>query len=265
MKKIKIVTLSSLVLIGLSTSSSALASEQDYYREYKTNAVIDFIPDESPTNPIDPENPDPNQPIFPWEPTTPEHEPEIGTAGPLSIDFASSLDFGKNKISNKDEIYFANPQYLWNEDHTDLDPTTARPNYVQVSDKRGTNGGWTLQVKQEGQFQNQETQNKVLTGSQIKLSNGRVVSNSTSIAPIAAQKIELDPEGELSTVMSANSGTGSGTWLHKFGEIKEVENNGEKLIKNTDIELFVPGSTPKDAVKYDTKLTWILTDQPSNK
>ena len=32
-----------------------------------------------------------------------------------------------------------------------------------------------------------------------------------------------------------------------------------------DVALSVPGSTPKDAVKYQTKLLWTLTDVPSNK
>ncbi|MEG2602355.1 MAG: WxL domain-containing protein, partial [Carnobacterium sp.] len=30
------------------------------------------------------------------------------------------------------------------------------------------------------------------------------------------------------------------------------------------ISLEVPGSTPKDAVKYSTQLTWTLTDTPIN-
>ncbi|MBJ0977350.1 WxL domain-containing protein, partial [Enterococcus faecalis] len=29
-----------------------------------------------------------------------------------------------------------------------------------------------------------------------------------------------------------------------------------------DVALSVPGSTPKDAVKYQTKLLWTLTDVP---
>ncbi|EGO7660794.1 TPA: WxL domain-containing protein [Enterococcus faecalis] len=263
MKINKIITLSSLALIGLGAAVPALADDE-YEREYHSNAIVEFTPDEDPTNPVDPEDPDPNNPIEPWDPTTPENKPEPGTAGPLSIDFASSLDFGVNKITNKDETYFANPQYMWNAEHSDFDPSTARPNYVQISDKRGTNAGWTLQVKQEGQFQNQGTQNKELHGSQIKLKNGVAASNSTSEAPSTSKNIELDPSGQLSNVMSAKEGTGSGTWVDKFGSLKEVEVDGKQMLKNTDVELSVPGSTPKDAVKYSTQLTWILTDQPGN-
>ena len=42
---------------------------------------------------------------------------------------------------------------------SDFDPATARPNYVQITDKRGNNGGWSLSVKQEGQFKNDKTLN----------------------------------------------------------------------------------------------------------
>ncbi|MFF2797183.1 WxL domain-containing protein [Lysinibacillus xylanilyticus] len=39
-------------------------------------------------------------------------DPAQGTGGPLSIDFASSLDFGINPISNKEKTYYANAQEL---------------------------------------------------------------------------------------------------------------------------------------------------------
>ena len=39
------------------------------------------------------------------------------------------------------------------------------PNYVQVTDNRGTEAGWSLKVKQEGQFKS--TSGKELTGAAI--------------------------------------------------------------------------------------------------
>ena len=41
------------------------------------------------------------------------------------------------------------------------------PNYVQVTDNRGTEAGWSLKVKQEGQFKS--TSGKELTGALSRL------------------------------------------------------------------------------------------------
>ncbi|PEF45193.1 cell surface protein [Bacillus cereus] len=267
MKLVKLGTTSALALAAFaSTGVSAFADTQagDYTREYKSNAIVEFLPDNGPTNPVDPENPDPNNPVDPWDPTTPDHKPNPGTDGPLSLDYASSLDFGKNKITNKDEVYYANPQYLWNEDHSDFDASTARPNYVQVSDKRGTNAGWSLTVKQEGQFKNETTQNKELTGSEMKFTQSTPVSNTENVTAPKATDFTLDPNGAVSNVMAASKGAGAGTWVDRFGTVENVEVDGEQVLKNKAITLSVPGKTAKDAVKYETTLTWTLTDVPGN-
>lgn len=266
MKLIKLGTTSALALTALaSTGVSAFAEtgSLDYSREYKSNAIVEFLPDNGPTSPVDPENPDPNNPVDPWDPTTEDHNPNPGTDGPLSLDYASSLDFGKNKITNKDEVYYANPQYLWNADRTDFDPSTAKPNYVQVSDKRGTNGGWSLTVKQEGQFKNENTQNKELTGAEIAFTQSTPDSKIDGVIAPKATDFILTPN-EVSPVMTAAKGAGAGTWVDRFGTVENVEIDGEQVQKNKAITLSVPGKTAKDAVKYETKLTWTLTDVPGN-
>ena len=78
-------------------------------KEYRSNGLVEFIPNVDPTEPVDPENPDPEKPVKPIDPTDPEG-PNPGTQGPLSIDYASSFVFGKNRISNKDQVYFARAQ-----------------------------------------------------------------------------------------------------------------------------------------------------------
>lgn len=64
--------------------------------------------------------------------------------------------------------------------------------------------------------------------------------------------------------MTAANETGSGTWVDRFGTVTAEEVEGETVQKNKAISLEVPGSTPKDAVKYSTQLTWTLTDTPIN-
>lgn len=241
------------LLVASNGGTTALAVDGNHGGVYESNGVVEFIPNDEPTDPVDPINP--TDPVVPIDPTDPDG-PNPGTPGPLSIDYASSLSFGKNKITNKDEIYFAEAQKLSDE--------TFRPNYVQVSDNRGTNGGWTLTVKQEGQFSNQATQNKVLTGSVLTLVDGVAVSNVTDVTAPITSAITLDPTGAASPVMSAVAKTGAGTWVDRFGTNEEMTINGETVQKNKAITLEVPGSTPKDSVKYTTKLTWTLADIPAN-
>lgn len=263
--KSKIIKSMALVAVVLPiTATVTFAEEEDYLRNYESGGMIQFTPDSNPTDPTDPENPDPDKPVFPWDPTTPDHKPNPGTDGPLSIDFASSLDFGNNKITNKDMVYFAEPQFLWNEDKTDFDPASARPHYVQITDKRGTNAGWSLSLKQEDQFKNDSTLNKKLTGSKLSFKNGVAVSNMENVvAPETFDMLDIVP-GESVKVMSAAIDSGAGTWVDRFGLLSMVEVEGKQVQKNTNISLSIPGKTPKDAVKYETKLLWTLTDVPNN-
>lgn len=252
MKYLKASSITAALLLFTTGTTTALAADGG---DYKSNGVVEFVSSPEPTNPVDPTNPDPNNSVRPVDPTNP-NGPNPGTAGPLSIDFASSLDFGKNKITNKDETYFANPQKL--------DDGRNVPNYVQISDQRGTNAGWTLTVKQEGQLSNDATMNKVLTGAQIKLVSGKAVSNAEGMAEPTTADIALDPSGAASKVMAAKAGAGAGTWVDRFGTVETVDVNGESLEKNKAVTLTVPGKTPKDAVKYKTELTWTLSDIPGN-
>ena len=176
-------------------------------RQKSQKSIVD------PTEPVDPENPDPEKPVKPIDPTDPEG-PNPGTQGPLSIDYASSFDFGKNRISNKDQVYFARAQqYQENQKET--------PNFVQISDNR-------------------DAQNVV--------------------KPEATNKIALVP-GTASLVAAAKQGTGAGTWATYWGKVEVVAERDEtNTVHNVnvtkDVALSVPGSTPKDAVKYQTKLLW---------
>lgn len=257
MKLSKLITSSALVLTTIGgTLPTVFAESGEKGGVYESNGIVEFVPNTDPTQPVDPENPDPTDPVNPIDPTDPEGKPNPGTNGPLSIDYASSLTFGKNKITNRDETYYADAQKL--------DDGSFKPNYVQVSDNRGNNGGWTLTVKQEGQFTNQDTQHKELTGSILKLVDSVAASNVTDVKAPVTTDITLDPSGAVSPVMSAVAKTGAGTWVTRFGTAEEMTIDGQKIQKNKAVSLEVPGSTPKDAVKYSTKLTWTLTDVPDD-
>lgn len=234
----------------------ALAAELNVI--YNTSGSVEFIPSTDVTLPVDPTDPD--TVVTPTNPGGTTVTP--GTPGPLSIDFASTLDFGLNQISSVDQTYFANPQVVSITAEDSTVTTKNVPNYVQVTDNRGTNSGWTLKVKQNGQLTNATAPlNTTLTGAQISLKNGTAVSNMSGVtSPTTISNIILDPSGAESIVMSAAVNTGAGTWVDAFGAIETVDG----VEKNTSVTLFVPGSTPKDAVKYSTTLTWTLSDVVAN-
>lgn len=246
MKFIKVTATSALLVSALSFGGASVFAEET--KTLDSNAIVKFKANESTTGPVDPENPDPNKPVDPVDPTNPDGKPNVGTTGPLSLDFASSLDFGENVISTKDETYFAAAQKL--------SDGQEKPNYVQVTDNRGTEAGWTLSVKQNGQFV--DSKGNELTGAKITFTNGAVNTASKSAKPsevIPSFDLTVDGTGAVQNVVEAKAGEGAGTYVYKFGD---------DATKAESIKLEVPGATTKYADEYKTTLTWTLSDVPAN-
>ncbi|MBO1305951.1 WxL domain-containing protein [Enterococcus sp. 669A] len=243
MKKIQYATVAALALAGLALPVTSFAADG---AEYTSNGAVTFEANTDPTKPVDPTNPvDPVTPVDPTDPTG----PNPGTNGPLSIDYASSLDFGTQKITSTDEVYKAKAQkYV---DKANAEKTG--PNFVQVTDNRGLETGWKLQVKQSGQFKTAEDQE--LTGAAITFKNGNVVTASSSAKPTGQATINLTPNDAYVNVMSATTGQGAGTYLLAWGS--------DAATGADSIELAVPGSTTKYAKQYTTTFTWALADIPS--
>lgn len=218
------------------------------------------------------------------DPENPSVEVDAGnspsTQGKLRIDFVPQFQFtSMNKISDKDMTYSVNAQ-LFN------DETGPRGNFIQVSDYRGAMLGWTLQLRQEMQFQNSQTANSQLDGAVLSLDYSW--TNSTqdaNLSPtISKEVIHLDNIGSTYNLAEAQSGTGAGTWSISFGGSEEnsagiantlkpkVDPNGNAMLdasfenkqmhENSAITLSVPGGTKKDPVSYSTVLTWILAELP---
>lgn len=235
---------------GLSIASLSSEGVSAATTSVNTTGNVTFKEDNTPVAPMDPTNP--NKPVDPTNPVTP-------TNGPLSIDYASSFNFGEQKISAKDETYYASFDTVKNTGGGVVN----KPNWVQVTDKRGTNAGWKLQVQQGVQFST--TQNgisKELKGAQIKIKNGTVATttDNKATAPTASTEVTLIPgtssqAGAAQDVMTAQSNQGMGTWVDAFGS----STTGDK-----SISLSIPGISEKvkDA-KYTTQLTWLLNDTPA--
>ncbi|MFH7833128.1 WxL domain-containing protein [Bacillus luti] len=257
--------LTKLALAG-AVSLSTLAGGTSVFAEEagKMNSLTDVTFTENaevtkPINPIDPDeevtttgNPDdpkdPKDPKNPDDPENPEdNNHEVGTQGPLSIDYVSNFHFGKHNISGSNQVYYAK-----------LDTVKAKggnkevPNFVQVTDNRGTNKGWKLTVKQNDQF---KAGTEELTGAELKLSNPFVNSATDKKYAPAAKEVTLNPDGSTQEVAIAEAGKGMGTWTTAYGQDIEQGSNS--------VSLSVPGTTAKvKDTKYKTSLTWSLEDTP---
>lgn len=217
------------------------------------------------------------------DPENPEVEvdpgPSPSTKGALRLDFVPQLNFYRNKLVGKDMIYPVNAQLF-------RDETPARGNFVQVSDNRGAALGWTLQLRQEVQFQNSIDPNNQLNGAFLSLDKSWANSSRTGIeAPIVSKDvILLNRIGETYNLAQAKSGGGVGSWSISFGASTDNPKNQEatltpkvdaeknavfdpafdnkQMVENSAITLSVPGTTQKKPGTYTTVLTWILAELP---
>lgn len=268
---LKIALLSTVVLGGVVVTTTNVHAADVATKN--SNAIVKFIADDtSTTPPVDPT--DPTEETKPTDPTDPDG-PGEGTKGPLSLDFVSSFDFGVQKITSTDQVYQAKAQII-----TDKDGNAKNvPNYAQVTDNRGTLAGWSLSVKQNGQFK--DSTGKELTGATINIANASIQTASESTVSTLSKTMTLDALGASQGVMSANKGEGAGTFVYQMGStagIKEnnaaLESNGSKdaagfdktgkRVDSADVTLNVPGKTVKMADTYKTTLTWTLSDTPAS-
>ncbi|MGS0479970.1 Ig-like domain-containing protein [Bacillus mycoides] len=156
----------------------------------------------------------------------------------VRIDNASSLDFGKQKITTKDEQYKAKND----------------KNHVLI--KSNSDEGWSLQVKQNGQFKSES--GKELKGAEIKFNTVTVdpLGDHIKTPSYVKTAFSLTPDGTGITekIVVANQGEGNGD-LRLIFDSSSSQGRG--------IELYVPGNTTKYAEKYSTSLTWTLADVPA--
>lgn len=250
MKKTTILTAGIILFSSLLGATTTFAADGG---SYDSKGEITFKAGTDKTDPLDPSNPDPDKPVTPVDPVDPTG-PKPGTNGPLSLDYASSFQFGEQSISTVDKTYYAALQ-------TFSDGTADGPNYVQVTDTRGTQKGWELSVIQGAQFETATSD--VLEGAKLSFANGQAVSNlqeglneteSQAITPVATAAVTLVP-GAKSVIMTAGDKQGVATWLYDLGK--------DATEAATAVSLKVPGKSVKLKDAYSTTLTWTLSDTPT--
>lgn len=240
--------LSTAMLLLVLAPATALASET---ANTNSNAYITIEKytgeGEQPVNPVDPK-----EPVKPGPDTDGKNPHPPSTKGPLSVNYISNLQFGNQEANGNDAVFQVKPDRVINSQDAEIEV----PNYVQITDHRGTNSGWTLMVKQDQPFKNGEHS---LEGTEIVFGSPVLSSKSgkESTAPSATKSFTLTADGNAAVVMSAATNQGMGTWVTRFGEDIEGAKSG--------IQLKIPGDSKKVAGFYQTSLTWTLTDTPVSK
>jgi hypothetical protein len=269
MKFIRLTTVAALSATIFAGGVQAFADEPtetektNEVRKTTTDGQITFTPGNDDTI-VDP-GPDGPDVTIP-----PVVDPDGQNKGPLTIAVVPTMNFGSQIISTTDENY-----NMVAERHQ-LTGTSGDENKVpyvsmaQVQDTRGTNEGWELSVSLTEFKATKETQNAVLKGAKITLLDPELrysVEDPEQQPEAHTTGLELLPGEKAVPVMTAAAKKGAGTtsvvWGNHDAIAKQVT-AGAAVVENDAIKLFVPGSTAKDAVTYQSTLTWELNSTPDN-
>lgn len=251
---IKVMSTMMLFSTVLGATTSFAKDEKD---KATTTAEVKFIAGGGEGTEVPPTHPEkPGKPITPSFPGG-----EHGEGGPLSIDFAPNFNFGEQKVSAKDEHYSASLQ----EAKDEAGEIILVPNYVQVTDVRGSMEGWELTVTQQGEFVSDK--DHTLTGAKISLSKGAVASDmpeATLPENQVTDVVELTPEAPVK-LMIAGTEKGMGTHTLRFGTLGDNSNEATQEEQAKAVDLLVPHTTLQYADEsYKTTLEWNLVSGPGN-
>ncbi|CAM3280928.1 WxL domain-containing protein [Vagococcus fessus] len=267
-----------LMLFGTMLGTATLASaEETQQQDAKTTGklTLDNEGKDLPIDPVDPEvdpgeeiETDPKEPEKPGEPGTPGGE---SAKGLLAVNFAPNLNFGQQKVSQKEETYNA-----WLQ-KTKQGEKKETANFVEVKDMRGSGEGWSLSVAQVGQFQIGTDADKVLKGAKISFKNGEIKSKNdenskptmtlgdgNGAAELTAGKAAgEDAENPAATtgpalpLMEAEKGKGMGLNELTFGDTTNDT-------AADAVTLTIPGNINQYVGAYQTGLEWTLGAAPGN-
>ncbi len=215
---------------------------------------------------------DPKNPEEPGETVEPDDEDENkDSTGSLTIDYISNFRFGTQDITSQDRDYYAATRtakyYPDKENDPDNFETRELPNYVQVSDLRGVETGWTLSVNMSKFTVSDDQHDKYgaeLEGAKITLMNLEATTEAQSgSVNIGGESLTLNPEADV-TVMYAkpdavaplSDSAGTGTHMTMFGRTQQGDNGDESVM------LSIPGKATKYNTSYEATLTWTLKDVP---
>lgn len=255
MKFIRLATIAALSTTILAGGATAAFAQEA--REVTTDGQIEFRPSGEEDGEL--------EVVPPVEEPEVEIEVEIpGTTGPLSIVRTATMNFGSQVISNQDKTYNMVAEMQPLKETGELIPYVS---FAQVQDSRGSNAGWDLQVSLS-EFRS-NTQNNILTGAQLEFVDSYIdyrADNQDNAPEAHAAGLEVLPGGAARSVMIANEGKGSLVSSVVWGDQADLDaqfaDETKEVVENAAIQLFIPGTTAKDATTYTSTLTWELTTTP---
>ncbi|MTD38625.1 hypothetical protein GIX45_08285 [Erwinia sp. CPCC 100877] len=208
--------------------------------ETQTEGTVGLSANQNAKPILNPENP--AEPITVIDNLNNTEKTSYGEDGVLTIDYVSNFQFGLQHASDETTVISASDQQAVTAEKI----TLTIPNFIQVSDTRGTNSGWKLSVKQCSQFHTDDQQYPELTGAILQLNNGKYTSpvdNTLWVKDAADLAI-----GQEEIVMRAAAGEGGNSNLLSW--------------TNGGISLIIPGNSPKLAQTYQSELQWSILDTP---
>lgn len=166
----------------------------------------------------------PTEPILPTDPPG-----GTGNEGILTLDNVAPLLFDIHKLEGKEQVY----------------TSSVDNSNVQVTDKRGDEAGWNVQISQT-EFIDVTDKDKILKGAKLVLPVGKLTTGGTNVsfAP-TANSVEVNDTPAV--LLNAEKDTGAGTWTDVFNK--------------DEIELTVPAGNKTG--EYMSTVTWALMDAPA--
>lgn len=259
-----------VVLATLFVSQSVLAAEAskatntaDIQLREKTTT------DENDNNLLKPEFGDHEDTIFPSDE---DEDKRKDNKGSLVIDYVSNYHFATEKISGNNTRYFAKSTVIYDtkQDQTNKTNGVTVPNFIQVTDDRGTNAGWTLKVQQTKAFTVNgqtvpagDTTGLELKGTELTIKNLNAFKRNSNGGTLPSRfatgnQVVLSQGTPAQLFASAQADQGTGSMAILAGNVVK-EDTADK-----SIELAVPGHIKKQKdVPYQAELTWILETEPS--
>lgn len=221
------VALTGAVFLITYNAETSLAETTDSLK-----ANIDAVVIEGKASPI--------PPSFGQDPEDPTNN-GTNSSGLLKIDRVPNFSFGKVVRSG-----------LYQEEYA----VNSNP-YIQVSDLRGSIGGWTLYAKISNFVSvptTEEQKRYLLSGASLTLMSGDIQEyNSEYAAPPKSHSVSLNRN--LQKVMSADKNTGQGVWATRWKSEQGI---------NKNIKLAVLPNTAKPGKEYTATITWKLADVPNS-
>ena len=238
-----VLTMGGLLVVNANAASVGVA---------KSDAKVAFTTPTTPLTPLDPgTGTNPVTPSTPGDTNTPG---TVADGQGLSLDYVPNLNFGTHAVPTATTTYSA-----WNL----TDGTNPLPLYMQVSDYRAANTGWSVSVKEEGNFTSASGSN--LAGNTLTLGNSAnaVVNAHNIAADLPSTGIVVNTAEQVVFAASANKGLGSNL-LDFGGSTANTAKDPDDSAQTVDpaVTLNVLGGSAT-GTSYSTTLDWTLYNAPA--